>query len=297
MSAGRFDLPFGEDAAAHYREQGWAIARGAFSADEVAAINAEAAAICRGDRGDFQGLMPAQPGESDQQVLERHLCLHMPHKASPMLLDAATGPQMQDIFTAGIGPNVKGMQTMLFIKAAGKPGQAWHQDERYIPTRDRSLAACWIALDDATTENGCLWAISGSHRPGVLWPMEWHGDQRFDCAEQSYDFPYSDDDAVPLEVKAGDVVLFHGHLLHRSLPNRAATGFRRALVVHAMSAESLLPWIWPDEQTSMADLDFRDIFMIAGDDPYAYKGIEDRHHAYVRPSGEGGCAGREYRSE
>ncbi|HEV8556570.1 MAG TPA: phytanoyl-CoA dioxygenase family protein [Actinophytocola sp.] len=42
------------------------------------------------------------------------------------------------------------MQSMLFIKSAGKPGQAWHQDEAHIPTRDRSLTAVWIALDDAT---------------------------------------------------------------------------------------------------------------------------------------------------
>ena len=63
-----------------------------------------------------------------------------------------------------IGPNVKAMQSMLFIKAEGKPGQAWHQDEYYIPTRDRSLTAAWIALDDATVENGCLWVLPGSHR-------------------------------------------------------------------------------------------------------------------------------------
>jgi ectoine hydroxylase-related dioxygenase (phytanoyl-CoA dioxygenase family) len=57
---------------------------------------------------------------------------------------------------------------MLFIKSEGKPGQAWHQDELFIPTRDRSLAAAWIALDDATVENGCLWVLPGSHARGVL---------------------------------------------------------------------------------------------------------------------------------
>lgn len=48
------------------------------------------------------------------------------------------------------------MQTMLFVKPPGFPGQAWHQDENFIPTRDRSLCGGWIALDDATIENGCL---------------------------------------------------------------------------------------------------------------------------------------------
>ena len=67
-------------------------------------------------------------------------------------------------------------------------------------------------------------------------------------------------------------------------------GYRRALVNHYMSAESLLPWHWGDKpQGSIAGLDYRDIVMIAGKDPYAWKGIEERAAAHVRPSGEGGC--------
>ena len=185
---------------------------------------------------------------------------------------------------------------MLFVKAAGKPGQAWHQDEDYIPTRDRSLCGAWIAMDDATTENGCLWIIPGSHKPGVLWEQEWHGDRRFDCALESVDFPYSDEDAVPVEVKAGAIVFFNGYTLHRSLPNRAQSGYRRALVNHYMSAESFLPWHGPRAQDGggMAKLDYRDIVMVAGTDPYAYKGLEARAHPHVRAAGDGGCVTGEY---
>ena len=39
----------------------------------------------------------------------------------------------------------------------------------------------------------------------------------------------------------------------------------------------------------MAMVDDRDIVMVAGTDPYAYKGIDNRHRAYVRPDREGGC--------
>ena len=55
------------------------------------------------------------------------------------------------------------------------------------------------------------------------------------------DFPYTDEDGVMVPAKAGTVVFFNGYLLHRSLPNYAALGFRRSLVHHYMSAESLLP--------------------------------------------------------
>jgi phytanoyl-CoA hydroxylase len=202
-------------------------------------------------------------------------------------------PSTVGALTIVIGPNVKCMQSMLFIKASGKPGQAWHQDEFYIPTRDRSLTGAWLALDDATTENGCLWVIPGSHKHGILWPQHQHDDRRFDCSGESIDFPYTDSDAIPVPVKAGSLLLFNGYLLHRSLPNTAKSGYRRALVNHYMSAESLLPWSSTIEYGLVATADYRDITIVAGKDPYAYKGITDRADAHVRASGEGGCGNQD----
>jgi phytanoyl-CoA hydroxylase len=198
-----------------------------------------------------------------------------------------------------ISPNVKCMQSMLFIKASGKPGQAWHQDEIYIPTRDRSLTGAWIAMDDATVENGCLWVIPGSHRRGILWELHLHDDRRFDCSAESRGYPWTNDDAVPVEVKAGSIVVFNGYTLHRSLPNTAKTGFRRSLVNHYMSAESLLPWFGAEagSNSGVGGADYRDIAIIAGEDPYAYKGIENRAAAHVRPSGEGGCGSQARNTE
>ena len=171
-----------------------------------------------------------------------------------------------------IGPNVKAMQSMLFIKAEGKPGQAWHQDEYFIPTRDRSLTAVWIALDDATVENGCLWVLPGSHRRGVLYPARDQDDPRFDCTIEAYDFPYRDEDAVPVEVPAGTALIFNGYLLHRSLPNTGRHGYRRALVNHYMSAESLLPWRAPARASTWRSRTTATSSWWPGEDPYAYKG-------------------------
>ena len=90
-------------------------------------------------------------------------------------------------------------------------------------------------------------------------------------------------------MKAGSLVVFNGYLLHRSLPNRSSSGFRRVLVNHYMSAESLLPWICPSEPTGLAMHDHRDIILVAGVDPYAYKGTEQIMKPHIRPDGEGGC--------
>lgn len=271
------------------REDGYAILRNALSPAEVAEINEEAIRLCRGDRGEFTSTDQTSLPESNDDLMRRFLCLHYPHKISDIALRALKHPRLVDALTRVIGPNVKAMQSMLFIKSEGKPGQTWHQDEYFIPTRDRSLTAVWIALDDATIENGCLWVLPGSHKRGVLYPDRDTEDTRFDCAREAYDFPYGEEDAVPVEVPAGAAVIFNGYLLHRSLENSGKHGYRRALANHYMSAESLLPWKEMPKGEHVGKFDFRDIVMVAGDDPYAYKGITDRSRPFSRPDRDGGC--------
>lgn len=254
-----------------YTRDGYVVVPGVLDEAMVRRIHDETAAICRG------------MGSDD---VRDFLCIHFPHKMSALMREAGAHPDVVKVLTEVIGPNVKMMQSMLFIKAEGKPGQAWHQDEAHIPTRDRSLTAAWLALDDATVDNGCLWVLPGSHRAGILFPTRDQDDPRFDCTKEAFGF--TDEDAVPVEVPAGAAVIFNGYLLHRSLPN-TSNGFRRALVNHYMSAESLLPWFPPEHEEPMALLDHRDIVMVAGVDPYAYQGITDVMKPHVRPDGDGGC--------
>ncbi len=274
------------DLVEQFARDGFLVLEDAISPDEVAELHRESVRLCR-DHDRREGGTSAS--ESDEEVLRRFLCLHYPHKVSDVALRTMHTPRVVELLTGVIGPNVKCMQSMLFIKSEGKPGQAWHQDEFFIPTRDRSLTAAWIALDDATVENGCLWVLPGSHRRGVLYPDREQDDVRFDCTDEAYDFPYRDEDAVPVEVPAGAAVLFNGYLLHRSLPNSGRHGFRRALVNHYMSAESLLPWKAVPEGVHVGKHDFRDIVMVAGEDPYAWKGVVDASRPMSRPDKDGGC--------
>ncbi len=272
-----------------FHQNGYLVIENALTPAEVELLRHETVRICRGELGKVSGLPPSLPQESDDEVIKKTLCIHHPHKISTVMFEFMAHPSIVNLLTRVISPNVKCMQSMLFIKSAGKPGQAWHQDEDFIPTRDRSLTAAWMALDNATTQNGCLWVIPGSHRPGVLWPLEEQENPDFDCSDEAIGFPYTDADAIPVEVKAGSIVFFNGYLLHRSLPNTAKSGYRRALVNHYMSAESLLPWLPPKEGQYVSTHDFRDIVMVAGKDPYGYKGLENISFPHIRPSGEGGC--------
>jgi ectoine hydroxylase-related dioxygenase (phytanoyl-CoA dioxygenase family) len=290
----------GPDLAGSFREHGFVVLDAALGTDEVAAVNDEAVRLCRGHLGGIEGVgavsvrnAPAGPGTpgvlSDADVLRRFLCIHQPHKVSPLVAESMSHPRLVEVLTTVIGPNVKAMQSMLFVKSEGKPGQPWHQDEYFIPTRDRSLTAVWIALDDATVENGCLWVLPGSHRRGVLYPDREQDDAGFDCSIEAYGFPYRDSDAVPVEISAGSAVIFNGYLLHRSLQNSGRHGFRRALAHHYMSAESLLPWMTPPIGVHVGKHDYRDVVLVAGEDPYAYKGIDDIARPHTRPDKDGGC--------
>lgn len=272
-----------------YQQQGYVVINQALTSREIDQLKEETQRLCRNEDGVIDGVRPA-PGEMrNEEAMARVLCVHFPHKLSDKVLHTISHPRITDMLQALIGPNVKCMQTMLFVKASGKPGQAWHQDEDFIPTRDRSLTGAWIALDDASVENGCLWVLPGSQEQGILWPQRQHRDDRFDCTHESWNFPWDDADSIPVEVKAGSIVFFNGYLLHRSLPNRSLGSFRRTLVGHYMSAESLLPWTKPTDKTSMALADYRDVILVSGSDPYAYKGHEDIARAFVRPDLGGGC--------
>lgn len=262
-----------------YHENGYLVMPGLFSAAEIEELKAETTHIFRGERGPANGLLDVTPQMSDAEVLRRYLAIHFPHKLSPLIERSLSHPGIIEVLTQIIGPNVKCMQSMLFVKGPGKPGQSWHQDEYYIPTRDRSLAAAWIAIDDATVENGCLWIIPGSHQGGVILRRILGRNPEFAEAD-TLDISGYGEGAVPVEVKSGSVVFFHGYVLHSSRRNKTTDCFRMALVNHYMSAESLLPWDQDGKLPPTDDL--RDIVMVAGTDPYAWKGTVNANKPYLR---------------
>lgn len=261
-----------------YEQNGYLVAPGLISLPDIEKLRSETAAIFRGERGHVDGLMPVMPGEPDSEVLKKYIAIHFPHKLSQEIRRFLSHPEITAILTAIIGPNVKCMQSMLFVKGPGKKGQSWHQDEYYIPTRDRSLTGVWIAIDDATVENGCLWMIPG--RPGYIMRRTAYAGAEYADVD-TVDVAALKRQMLPVEVKAGSVVFFNGYTLHSSLANRTKDCFRTALVNHYMSAESMLPWDQDGKLPATEDL--RDIVMVAGEDPYGWKGTADANRPYLRP--------------
>ena len=288
-SKNRIDLPAVIDDAQvrSYLDDGYLVVPDLVNTDERDELKAEVVKLARGDYP-ADNLDPMPPGATDAEALKRVLCIHQPHFVSPVIHKYVKHPKICGVLsqiTAAHVPSwdgsVKCMQSMYFVKPPGFQGQAWHQDEIYIPTRDRSLVGAWIAVDDATIANGCMWVLPASQRTGCLYPQRDHGNpDEFDRGEESYGF--DDSGEIPVEVRAGAVVFFNGYLLHRSRRNRDRT-YRRALVSHYMNAWSLLPWS-VNEGERPATADRRQIVTVAGIDPYTWKEVEPPpKKMHVRP--------------
>jgi phytanoyl-CoA hydroxylase len=113
-----------------------------------------------------------------------------------------------------------------------------HQDTTFLYTEPQQIAGLWFALEDATVENGCVWAIPGGHAVGLKsrWQRTSRG-MEFDVYDST---PWDEERLVPLEVKKGSVIVLNGLLPHKSLANRS-TKSRHAYTLHVISADSDYP--------------------------------------------------------
>ena len=271
-----------------YVDNGYLAVPDLLSAGELDELKRDIIKLARGGYPN-QTIQPVPTQLSDNEVLSKILAIHQPHYVSRVMEKYTRHPNISGVLSQITGAhlahwsgNVKCMQSMLFIKPPGYQGQSWHQDENYIPTRDRSLIGAWIAIDDAYVENGCMWVIPGSQRAGYLFPTRKHGDpDEFDTHDDMA-VGFDESPQVPVEVKAGSVVFFNGYLLHQSMRNRTQACYRRVLVSHYLSSESLLPWVKTVQDEPVARADVRRVFPVAGVDPYAWKGYEKHPAAETR---------------
>jgi phytanoyl-CoA hydroxylase len=112
---------------------------------------------------------------------------------------------------------------------------AWHQDDPYwTQVGPPELATCWIALDDATLDNGCMRVISGSHK----WPV-YYSREEVDVRDPEWllkrpDIPKGASlEQFPCEVKAGHCHFHHCLTFHGSYGNKTGNP-RRSYILHLM---------------------------------------------------------------
>lgn len=129
------------------------------------------------------------------------------------------------------------LQSMYIFKQPKIGGEvSCHQDSTFLYNEPIDIAGLWFALEDATVNNGCLWAIPGGHTVGLKsrWLRAPEGGMCFETLDER---PWSEELLRPLEVSKGTLILLHGLLPHKSLANRSEKS-RHAYTLHVIGGRS-----------------------------------------------------------
>ncbi len=240
-----------------FREQGFLVIKGLVPQADVDEMNEFMDDMLSGRKTIDGALIMKNLGQTPKSP-EEFLRIHMLHRKSPLHERFLLHPRILDGLEALIGPDVLALQSMLFFKQAGQPGQGYHQDSYYIPTFPDTLCGAWLALTPATLENGCLWyAVGSQNEPVYPDPTGMGAAMSSNIGDLgTIENASAPDEArngltrivrkyadrlTPVEAEPGDVVYFGGHVVHWSHPNKSKTA-RRSFVGHYCNARSLVPW-------------------------------------------------------
>ena len=153
--------------------------------------------------------------------------------------------------------DARALQSMYIFKQPRIGGEVGcHQDATFLYTDPISVAGFWFAIEDATLDNGCLWAEPGGHIGPLrqLFKRDDSGDgtvmERLDDTPLP-EPPPSGSDLVPLEVPAGTLIVLNGRLPHWSGVNRSGVS-RHAYSLHCISGDADYPdWNWLQRPADM----------------------------------------------
>jgi len=144
------------------------------------------------------------------------------------------------------------LQSMYIFKQPKIGGEvSCHQDATFLYTEPVSVKGFWFALEDASQENGCMWAIPGGHRNNLK--SRFYRNKKGDGTEMEIldNSPWEMSKLVPLEVSAGTMVILHGLLPHMSYANRSNIT-RHAYTMHLIEGSADYPeWNWLQRSSEM----------------------------------------------
>nr|XP_020650603.1 phytanoyl-CoA dioxygenase domain-containing protein 1 isoform X1 [Pogona vitticeps] len=164
---------------------------------------------------------------------------HALHARDPVFKEITHSPKVQ-LLVENMGlENPVVVQSMYIFKQPGIGGEVTpHQDATFLHTEPLGrVFGFWIALEDATQENGCLWFIPGSHTKGITRRMVRTAPGTIPCTAFVGTEPaYEDSQFIPVPVGKGGLVLIHGEVVHKSEPNHSESS-RHVYTFHLMEAK------------------------------------------------------------
>jgi phytanoyl-CoA hydroxylase len=210
----------------NFRRDGYTVVRGMFSKQECETLIEHYMKMrAEGPKpGDYAGVdvTSSDPLKKFPRMIQMHRWDELSRK---WLID----PRIADCLTALMGCAPLAVQSMIYFKPPGARGQAMHQDNYYLKVKPGTCMAVWLALEDTDEENGCMQVVPGSGALPVLCV------RRADITKSFTDVSvplHPEMPPKPAVMKAGDVLVFNGSLIHGSLPNISKDRFRRSLIGH-----------------------------------------------------------------
>jgi ectoine hydroxylase-related dioxygenase (phytanoyl-CoA dioxygenase family) len=155
-------------------------------------------------------------------------------ESDDVLSDVAENDAITSVAAQLLGPNLKLLRAAAMFKPPEVGSEkGFHQDAAYYPIQPMDHVTVWIALDEATPENGCMNVVPGAHEGGILG----HEAVEYDTDIVIADRDFTQEDAVALPMEPGDALFQHCLLPHYTAPN-TTEHWRRALIMSYMDARS-----------------------------------------------------------
>ncbi|XP_072287851.1 phytanoyl-CoA dioxygenase domain-containing protein 1 isoform X2 [Pyxicephalus adspersus] len=165
---------------------------------------------------------------------------HALHAYAPVFKNITSSSKIQEVaHQLGLVKPVI-VQSMYIFKQPNIGGEVTpHQDATFLYTEPLGrIIGFWIAVEDATEQNGCLWFIPGSHKDGISRRMVRTPPGTIPCTKFMGEEPnYNDELFVPAPVPKGSLVLIHGEVVHKSELNTSSDS-RHAYSFHVMESEN-----------------------------------------------------------
>lgn len=184
-------------------------------------------------------------------------------------LNVARTPAIVDAVVDVLGPDVALWNSSFFAKPAnGGKATPWHQDGEYWPIRPLATCTAWIAIDDATPENGCLRLIKGSHKAKRLARHTTNPAENLTLHQELAPEEFDEADAVDLELEAGQFSLHDVYLYHGSEANMSGKS-RRGMTLRYMPTTSVFDRAFAERlhhEKGVTDHSDRTTFLIRGRD-------------------------------
>ncbi|XP_041098847.1 phytanoyl-CoA dioxygenase domain-containing protein 1 [Polyodon spathula] len=185
---------------------------------------------------------------------------HALHAYEPVFKNATHSPKVQELSRKLDFKQPVVVQSMYIFKQPGIGGEVTpHQDATFLYTEPLgSVMGVWIALEDATEENGCLWFIPGSHKTGITRRMARTPEGTFPRTQFiGSEGTYADEKFVKAPVNKGGLILIHGEVVHRSAMNSSSRS-RQVYTFHIMESEntrwSAENWLQPTQELPFPSL-------------------------------------------